>query len=150
MPVHRMHLKGPWGFDWIDGPVASAGSGQGNQAVPCEATGKIRLPATWQSAFGAVSGTVRLSRRFGCPTNLDDTEKVFLIFTGVGGKARFHVNAVEMGTVENPDQPTEFEVTQLLQPNNILLVEIQFDATESDENPGGLWGPVAIEIRSDG
>ena len=148
MPVHRIHLKGPWGDEWIGGSVVCAGSGQGNQDVPLEATGKIHLPATWRSAFGAVSGTVRLRRRFGCPTNLDETEQVFLVFNGVGGSARFAVNDVDLGAVENPEQPARFEVTQLLQPNNILIVEIQFDATESGENPGGLWGPVAIEIRS--
>ncbi len=144
MPHHRMHLKGPWQYEWVTSLSVS-------NVVKCldVGEGKVIMPASWQSIFGSTSGTVRFFRRFGQPTNLESEERVFIVFDGVGGSARVAVNDHILGTMSDSDRPIGFEVTNLLQASNQLVVELDFDVDRADGAPGGLWAPVAIEIRSD-
>lgn len=147
--AHRMHLKGPWHYEWLGNPFRPTGkknSTQSPREVPL--TGRVKLPASWQELFGAVSGRTRFRRRFHCPTNLDSHEHVFVVFDGIGGTAEISVNGNQLGTVADGPQREGFDITDLLQPANELFVEITFDAESSTDRPGGLWAPVALEIRS--
>lgn len=131
-----MHLKGPWEFEWVSGPAEKAGS-----------TGRVTMPADWRSMFGDASGTVRFRRRFHRPTNLEEHERVFIVFDGLGGTASVAVNGQQLGTVHSPQHSAEFEITRRLEPSNILTVEVEFDAAVRRDDRGGLWGPVALEVR---
>ena len=143
MPApHRMHLRGPWEFEWIEEFSPSEALLNNPVAAP---TGRVKMPADWQTAFGNRAGTVRLRRRFGRPTNLDLDERVFIVFDGVGGVARISVNGVLLGTIENSTQTLRFEITTLLEASNLLEVELTYSKGDEQAHPGGLWAPVAIE-----
>lgn len=105
------------------------------------------MPADWQSVFGERPGTARFTRQFHRPTNLEWHDRVLVAFDGVSGSARVSLNGKTLGAIDAPG-PARFLVTELLCFYNELSVEIQFDPAGQGKTPGGLWGPVAIEIRS--
>lgn len=139
MPTHRIHLKGPWQYEWL---------GAGDAHLPFPRSGRVTMPADWQSLFGERSGTARFTRRFHRPTNLEPHERVLLAFDGVGGAARIALNGRSLGVIDAPARSARFVVTEFLSLNNELAVELRFDPDRCGQ-PGGLWGPVAIEIASD-
>lgn len=135
--AHRMHLKGPWQYRLLNS--ASAAN------VPA-AEGRIKMPASWQDCFADYRGGVRYERHFNCPTNLDPHERVYVIFEEIGGDATVQLNDTQLGTAGGgPAGPFEFEIKSLLQPRNLLTVDVVFQG--GNEQPGGLWAPVALEIR---
>jgi len=140
MLPHRMNLKGPWKYEWL------------SFAQECDdetvRSGTAKMPRTWQSLFGSVSGRVRFSRVFHRPTNLDANECVFIVFDGVGGCATISVNGATLGSITPPSEKAAFDMTPLLQPTNRLVVEVEFKVSHDNEQPGGLWAPVGIEIRA--
>ena len=151
-PVHRMHLKGPWAYEWIDGPTGSAGS-----AVSAEdedrtvdsplLTGfRVRMPASIQEAFGTMSGRVVFRRRFQRPTNLDSNERVHIAFDGIGGRADVSVNGETLGSLANYAETVSFDMTDVLEHSNELTVDLTI-TWDDDVEPGGLFKPVAIEIH---
>src|SRR5439155_7363836 len=89
------------------------------------------------------AGQVRFLRRFGIPRRIDPHERVWLTFAGVEGSADVSVNGRFLGRQSKSGEPFEFEITPLLQERNQLLVEV-----ESITADGGLWGEVALEVRS--
>ncbi len=137
-----MHLKGPWKYRIL--PAAEQMSPPDPEIA---AEGRIKLPAAWEECFGTYRGTVRYQRHFNCPTNLDSHEQVFVIFTEIGGQASIRLNGSELGTAAGGPGPFEFEITTLLQSQNMLEADVTFQT--ADPSPGGLWSPVALEIRSD-
>ena len=148
LKVHRIHLRGPWEYEWIsDSPNLTKPQNRSERGS-FPATGRVKMPADWESIFGAIFGTVRFRRRFHQPTNLDPHERVFIVFDGVGGAMRVWVNSRELGRIEETIEPIEFEVTELLRPSNLLVVEIEFNADADGLQAGELWAAVAIEIRS--
>lgn len=137
MPNHRIHLKGPWQCEWLS-PAD----------VPAASVQRVKMPSDWRSVFGEQAGRVLLRRKFHKPTNLDAEEIVSLVFDGIGGRGEVRLDDQLLGTVDETVTTLAFEITALLQPTNELLVELDFDPRQDPETAGGLWGPVAIEIRS--
>lgn len=137
MPNHRINLRGPWEFEWIEPPL-SEGSG-----IPT--TGRIKMPADWRDTFGERAGLVRLSRRFHQPTGLELGDRVWLVFTGIGGEA---VVAVDGVTLEPNSEAGElrFDITAALRPTNQAVVELRCDPSTTD-GPLGLYDFVAVEIE---
>ena len=134
MAIHRIHLKGPWPYELRGSDTA-------------QATGVVTMPAAWDSVFGVDTGTAVFRRRFHEPTNLDDDERVWLVFDAVGGQGAVNLNAVVVGHLVTSTQPQRLDVTDKLLPFNELVVELAYDA-RADGEPGGLHAPVAIEIES--
>ncbi|NQV28093.1 MAG: hypothetical protein HQ518_27390 [Rhodopirellula sp.] len=152
-PIHRMHLKGPWIYEWIDGPHGLAGAAEAGsekesseEESPLLADSRVRMPSSLQSAFGNVSGTIRLSRRFQRPTNLDDNERVHIAFDGIGGQAEVSVNGQNLGSLADTTETVSFDISPQLLPSNELSVELRYSPSENSET-GGLHKPVAIEIH---
>jgi hypothetical protein len=132
MYPHRIRLRGPWECE----PLESA-----NGIVPPPS--RVTMPCHWRdSGLADFAGRVRYRRRFGYPGRIDDTERVWLTFVGASDAVDVTLNGVELGRVEQPSEPFEFAVTQLLRPRNELLVEVSGGAPTA-----GLWGEVALEIR---
>ena len=102
---------------------------------------RIRLRGPWECQRTADSGR-RFRRRFGYPGRLDAWERVWLTFSGVGGRASVRLNDHLLGCREDTPEGFEFEVTSLLRPRNELVVDI-----EETADPESLWGEVAMEIR---
>lgn len=134
--MHRINLKGPWGYQPLEG----------NEPGALPASGTVKFPAVWQDILGDFRGCVRFSRPFNRPTNLEPQERVNLLFDGIGGRARVSLNEELVGTIDQLEFPIRFEITSLLQLHNQLQIDVDWSgpATES----GGLWAPVALEIAS--
>lgn len=145
---YRMQLLGPWRYEWLEpGPPAAGVDGD---FPPAPGEPRLRMPVDWCGAFGTRAGTVRFCRRFQQPTNLEPHERVWLAFDGVGGAAVFCLNGEELGRLSSPGGPAAFDITARIRRSNELSVEIAFDpAAALPDQPGGLWAPVAIEIRSE-
>jgi hypothetical protein len=137
MPTHRMHLKGPWQCEWLSPADVSVASIE-----------RVKMPIDWRSVFGEQAGRARLRRKFHKPTNLDADERVFIVFDGIGGRGEVRLGDQVLGQVDETVSTASFEITAALQPANELLVDLEFDPSRHLEMAGGLWGPVAIEIRT--
>lgn len=136
MPVHRIHLRGPWD---VTGPWPD----------PTE-SGKIRsitMPQRWQALFGSNIGTATFSRWFHQPTNLAQEDRLAIILTGVAGHGETWLNDQSLGKFSARGEAVRLPM-QLgqLQLRNRLRIELSCSA---DQSPGGLYDAVAIEIDSD-
>jgi beta-galactosidase/beta-glucuronidase len=104
---------------------------------------RMTMPCRWsEGGLQHFAGRVRYRRRFGYPGRIDSDERVWLTFAGADSLAEVSLNNRFLGRHEGADEPFEFEVTNLLQDRNELIVEV-----ESPTETGGLWGEVALEIR---
>lgn len=140
---HRIHLKGPWVIERLSLVPNDAESSTAKKQE------RVTMPIAWGDAFGAVSGRVRFRRAFHCPTNLADSDVVWIVFDGVGGHGIVSVNGSEIGTLKSSRSLQQFEMTPLLKPFSELVVDLEYAWDESASIPGGLFAPVAIEIDSD-
>ncbi len=147
-PAHRIHLKGPWFYEWLDGSggLKTELDEAATLDSPLLTDSRIRMPASIKESFGEVSGRILFRRRFQRPTNLDDNERVHIAFDGIGGRAEIAVNGQTLGTVENNSETVSFDMTSLLGPSNELTVDLTI-SWGVDQSPGGLYEPVAIEIH---
>ena len=145
---HVIRLRGPWEIE----PLArfvEAGSGEQREVTSdLPAGGKMQVPSDWAELLGAdFLGRARYTRRFNCPTNLDPHECVWLVFDGVNEEARVTLNGQPLGRFTDRDCPHELEITRLLVPHNLLVVEVCL-RTASDDC-GGLVGEVRLAIGGD-
>ncbi len=127
---HRIRLRGPWQI--AGSPAAEATTAQ--------------LPAAWQSLFGDEGGRVRFARRFNRPTNLEERNRVELVFAGIGGMAKIAINGTVLAEGASAPPELRFCVTELLRPGNEIVVDVEFDPTTAGNQPGGVFGTVSIEI----
>lgn len=134
MPIHRMFLKGPWEVRRLDSDEPSR---------------RVTLPVSWQAIFEEDScSRAEFRRKFNQPTNLEEHEHVWIVFQGVRGAAWVNINGQRLGGIDIDDETAEFEITPHLAQHNELVVQLTFSVRSPSDQPGGLWGPVALEIRS--
>jgi hypothetical protein len=135
---HRIRLRGPWECE----PLARIVQGS-TQTVDLPAKRRMTMPCRWrQGGLVNFAGRVRFRRHFGYPGRIDADERVWLLFEGFEGDTQIALNGAALGRHRGVDGPLEFDVTQLLNERNNLVLEI-----ESEAESGGLWGDVALEIR---
>jgi hypothetical protein len=110
----------------------------------------IRLRGPWQcepSGRGTLSAEdapcVRCTRRFNAPTNLDADEHVWLICDEVEHRARFTLNGHDLGMVEGPCPQPRFDLTKVLQPHNVLVIDVEL-ATDEAAPPAAETGPLGL------
>ena len=120
---HRIRIRGPWTFVAADGE-----------------SGTVKLPAVWEHR----TTDVRFSRKFNWLAELDESETVFLVFAGYGGKGEVSLHDNKLGDLTG--EPVSFAITNLLQPSNPMEVSLSFTDLAED-TPAGLWGDVFIEVR---
>ena len=106
------------------------------------------MPADWRDVFGGRAGRARFTRRFGRPTNLGPDEQVLLVFEDVGGRSTIELNGDRLGEIQAGQARVAFDVTDRLQDNNRLTVEMVFAPAAVPRTAGGCWQEVALEIRS--
>jgi hypothetical protein len=129
LEAHQIRLRGPWELS----PLDSAGKA-------CGATQTQQLPAAWDAVLPGFRGTVRYTRRFGKPTNLEAQERVWLVAQDIAGSAAMLLNGEKL-----PD--TQADVTDSLRERNLL----QIDVTQMDPaQAAGLSGEIRLEIRATG
>jgi hypothetical protein len=138
MYPHRIRLRGPWTCE----PLFRMEGDGSRSTVDLPAPFRMTMPGRWEEG-GLLDfrGGVRLVRRFGYPGRIDDFEHVWLTFEGAAERATASLNGQPLGSWE--EGPAEFEVTPLLKPRNLLIVDV-----ESQAPGGGLWGEVALEVRA--
>lgn len=136
--MHRIRLRGPWEYNWLNGGPAK------------ESTGRLEIPISIGFVFEGAVGEVALSRRFQWPAVLDNDESIFLVFDGVAGlDIRFVLNEhlladlTGAGIVMNGQ--FEFDVTPHILATNLLVVTLIIDGTIPE--PTGVFDTVSLEIR---
>ncbi|MBI1310256.1 hypothetical protein GC176_03030 [bacterium] len=146
--VHRMNLKGPWFYEWLDGPEPAAAflTRCADRNSPQMSTSRVRMPTSWLDAFGAVAGTVLLRRRFGRPSNLEAHERVYVTLDCVIGDAEIAVNGELVAAMTKSTEPHSFDVTDRLDASNELSIKLTFDGRAA-RNDSSLLASVAIEIH---
>lgn len=107
------------------------------------------MPQSWQATFGDTGGTAEFRRKFHRPTNLEPHEQVLLVLTEVRGSGRLLLNELPLGSINSSGESVEFDISRLLNPFNEVAIELTFDPRTNPSLPGGLFGAVALEIRSE-
>ena len=164
---HSIRLRGPWQYEVLALAVADASGGLilADSEVP--PPGVIELPGDWSAALGAdFRGLARLTRRFGLPTGLSQSSRVWLAIEGVAGTAAVALNSQTLGNTtgvhdfsrspQNPVHlsqpfaslfqiepepcPVRWDITKLLQPRNeVAIILLALEA--------GRVGLVSLEIE---
>ncbi len=156
--AHIIRLRGPWEFEPLAWVTIDAAGGRHESRESLPPAGRVHLPADWGAALGGgFRGRVRYTRRFNLPTNLGPAETVWLVIEGVDSFGRLSLNGTPLGKMAGLEQIAEFEITQLMQPRNLLEFEVELPAYESPSAgpprgareglPGGPVGEVDLEIR---
>jgi hypothetical protein len=147
--IHTIRLRGPWELT----PLSTAHDSQmlpgGEPLGFVGETITQQLPAAWDAVLPGFRGTVRYTRRFGKPTNLEAHERIWLCVEDAAGSVSMMLNgeALKKGPGPFSIAGTFFDVTNLLRERNLLQVEV----TQLDrELPAGLVGEVRLEIRRSG
>jgi len=135
MSGHQIRLRGPWTYEWL----------ADNPASEVAAAGRVRMPCDWKDCFGDSAGTARFSRVFHRPSHLETDERVRILIDGVGGTGSVAVNDHRVGMLHELTKTGAYDVTDVLQPINRLVVEIHHDPGASS-GPAGLYGLVTLEI----
>lgn len=111
---HRIHLRGPWQYEWVSGSPA-----------PNPPAGTVRLPSDWRSRFGPVAGRVRLRRRFHRPTNLAAEDRVLLVLSNLGDESAIQLNGQMLAPTLASYDALSFDITPFLETTNELLIEMR-------------------------
>lgn len=137
--IHRIRLHGPWDARRCE----TAGGAAESWAPPL----RVRMPASWIELFGAEPGRGEFTRHFQWPTNLEPEERVWLVLDGVGGTGIVRLNGEPLSPSLGSSRTAEYDITSCLRSSNVLLVHLEFDPG-MESSPGGLYGTVALEVRS--
>lgn len=137
---HWIRLRGPWEVCWLE---------EGPPQPPV----RVKLPAAWSDLFGQRAGTAQFVRRFQSPATLDPDERVCVTLVDVEGEVRCRVNDTTVAPLSAPlgdpgcwphERCLSFDVTDLLQPSNLLTLEVT--VRDTDTPRAGLHQPVLLEI----
>jgi hypothetical protein len=135
--AHTIKLKGPWTI------IRSPEEGSMEAVIEPRTT---HLPADWRSLFGSAAGTAVFERRFNRPTGLTDGHRVRVLFRDVAGLRRVQLNGESLAVDQVAGAVQAVDLTEHMQPHNLLTVEVAFDPRQNADDPGGLWQPVLLQI----
>ena len=155
---HIIRIRGPWQREVIE--VAAAGSATGDSGcvkVPVGNTKSVSMPAPWDEDLGrSFRGRVVYARHFNCPTSIDATTPIRMVFTKVvAGAARILLNDQPVGAFQWPTDEAVIDVTGQLQTRNEIRVELASLIDGANETGDivtqvpagfGLVGEVRLEI----
>jgi hypothetical protein len=143
-----MNLKGPWFYEWLEGPEPADAflARCADRDSPQMSTSRVRMPASWLDAFGPVTGTVMLRRRFGQPSNLEPHERVHVALDEAVGDVEISVNGEAVASIAGSIEPLTFDVTDRLNASNELALKLRYDGRQP-EHEERLLVSVAIEIH---
>jgi len=144
MYPHRIRLRGPWEAEPVARMVRRADGTVETLEEPVPPRTRMTLPRRWhEGGLENFAGRVRFRRRFGYPGRIAAQERVWLTFAGASETAEIWLNGRLLGQQVTAATPFEFEITELLQVRNELVVQV-----DAPDGQGGLWGEVALEVRA--
>lgn len=112
----------------------------------------IRLREPWECEpiEGQSQARVCFTRRFGLPTNLTPSDRVWLVIDGANSGGVASLNDTPLGEFAGEGTTAEFEITDRLLPRNHLRLDIDLPQNEgaSDREPSAPFCEVRLEIRS--
>ncbi len=154
---------GDLGGVWELAPIAAAGA----RPEAAAAWHEMEIPAHWQQLVPLrdYAGRVLYRKRFAL--KVEKQTRIHLIFPGIFYYSTVYLNGRRLGDHEGYFTPQRYDVTDLLGPENELLVEVHcpnekernakrmitgvfshWDCLDPTTNPGGIW--LAPEIHSTG
>lgn len=167
---HTIRLRGPWEYQPLGRAEILADGQVSIQAWDLPGGGTLALPADWGEALGRdFRGLVRFTRRFAQPTGLDARSRVWLVIEEVDRQGNVTLNGTSLGIVWTSATtpvpgvgaqlcPARLEITNLLQPRNVLTIDVVKPPLAAGvppevlgprtDLPGGLIGLVRLEIQS--
>jgi hypothetical protein len=152
--LHQIRLCGPWGCQPLARFSRDKAGNITESAADLPAAGRVTMPSTWAPVCGAdFCGRVRFRRRFHWPARLTSRERVWLIFDGIRGNAEVWLDDHNLGRFPGAPPPRQFDITDILEPTNVLLVEVATPHEDLLEDPPavgacGVTGEVRLEVRS--
>jgi beta-galactosidase/beta-glucuronidase len=155
---HVIRLRGPWDYEPLQRLELAADGAVQTADEPLPAPGRITIPADWGQTLGTdFRGRVRFVRRFGQPTNLGASERVWLVCEGVDLRGEASLNGRPLGELQGWRTVARFDVTTQLELRNELAIVVELpplgDRTEHAlrcdraGRAGGLIGEVRLEIE---
>src|ERR1700676_4009933 len=106
---HVIRLRGPWDYEPLARVFCAADGTRREVTDALPPPGRVRLPADWGPTLGIdFRGRVRYLRRFGLPTNLDSSQRVWLVVEGVDYFGTATLNGTRLGELIGYTTPTEF------------------------------------------
>jgi beta-galactosidase/beta-glucuronidase len=145
---YRFFLRGPWQSIPLARVERSENGTLVWSGIDLPAAATIRLPASWQDVFGNFRGRVRFRRCFHPPTNVEADDRLFIVFDAIGGDGLVRLNGSFLGKTAAHGSRTNLEVTGRLRANNELEIDVEYAGFDAAPQVGGLFAPVALEIRS--
>ena len=153
--MHVIRLRGPWEIEPLARYVNVGGAWR-EETDGLPKGGRTQVPGDWADLLGAdFLGRARYTRHFNCPTNLDSHERVWLALEGVDHEGAIVLNDRPLGRTRGTASVHRVDVTALLAPHNLLMIEVDLPAAVRDDEqargdrcgkPGGLVGEVRLEI----
>lgn len=141
---NRQSLNGNWRFQFLENP-GQAPDNFMTRAYSHESWDQIKVPSNWQVLGYGQPIYTNITYPFEVnppkvPTDKNETglyrkffnipgewadQRVFLHFAGVQSACYVYINGQEVGYSEGSMTPTEFDITEFLQPgNNLLAVKV--------------------------
>lgn len=118
---------------------------------------RIKIPGDWDAWVGAgFGGRIRLTRKFNCPTGLNEKQQVLLALESVQLAIEVVLNNKPLAKIGPGDAATRMEIRAFLQPANLLTLEIENPLSASvkraanfSPRANGLIQNVRLEIAND-
>ena len=145
---YRILLRGPWQAEPLSQAAPDGCDTINSSTTQLLAPTTVRLPAAWQELFGDFRGRIRFRRKFHPPSNIGKSDRLAIVFDGVGGTGPVSLNGRPLGSIEPGVGTARFDVTGLLRTNNELHVDLEFTGPTAGTSSGGLFAPVVLEIQS--
>lgn len=131
---HAIRLAGPWEYELRS---EEAGSTSGR----VKASNDRPL-----AAVAAFRGAIVWSRKFGCPTNVDAGERVWLVIVAQQPGVAL-LNETPLGTWARAGETLEFDVTSSLNVRNRLTIETRSAGPAGAASHPILLPQVRLEVR---
>ncbi|MCC7473983.1 MAG: hypothetical protein IT425_01195 [Pirellulales bacterium] len=150
--MHSIRLRGPWGVEPVARFVPRADGSFVETTADLPPASRQVVPADWSEPLGGkFLGRVNYRRTFQSPTGLDGGQRVFLVVELQASRGQ-----VSLGNSPLGETPLRRDITQLLEPRNVLIITLEHPALDASGTPtddsyshptGGLTGEVRIEIE---